>query len=436
MTEPPEREASAQTATSLTPRKSKETKQVLSDQRQAIVNETKRLASDEQDRQESAQTLAEMDALDDDFHALGESSSDPVDSAPAPHSEDVDGYETAKNIFSEQARTTAKDARQTTIRDLLSAALKRNNETESEIETLDIELWRNLDEPASLNWGRAQDPNNHKFHDPQIPEPGKFTAWTAQNIYFNDEYDGVDLILSAPRFPNDETPARLADALQHTQELRSRPDIEPDGVAAENMIGSLKGRTGYPDDPDALWVALKYDPSVDPGEIVQLTQILDGKPLHRLHLGVGPGWWRLILDCHGELTRLCPDYEINRIKQKFGGLVYDATIPSQCADQHQAARDIIDRCERRSRFICEETGYPGVLMEQTGSVATLNPKTAAPEWRVSTHSLLTTPEAIRECPGAIDRLLNDLFHDAAQELEARTAEHFTRLREDRNDNTD
>lgn len=404
---------------------------MLSDQRQAIVNEAKRL-SDEEDRQESAQIRAEMDALDDDFHALGESSSDPVDSAPAPHSEDVDGYETAKNILNEQGRTTAKDARQTTIRDLLSAALKRNNETESEIQTLEMDYGHNLDEPASLNWGRAQD----KFHDPQIPEPGRFTAWTAQNIYFNDEYDGVDLILSAPRFPNYETPARLADALQHTQELRSRPDIEPGCVAAENMIGSLKGRTGYPDDPDALWVALKYDPSVDPEEIVQLTQILDGKPLHRLHVGVGPGWWRLILDCHGELTRLCPDYEINRIKQKFGGLVYDATIPSQCNDQHQAARDIIDRYERRSRLICEQTGHPGVLMEQTGSVATLNPRTAAPEWRISTHSPLTTPEAISKCPGAIDRLLNDLFHDAAQEVEARTAAHFTRLREDRNDNTD
>lgn len=448
-----ERELSAQRyrdATSLTSEQIQKAKQMFSDQRQAIVNEAKRLASNEEDRQESAQILAEMDALDNDFHALGESSSDPVDSAPAPHSEDVDGYETAKNIFSEQGRTTAKDARPTTIRDLLCAALKRNNETESEIETLDIELWHNLDEPASLNWGRAQE-----FHDPQIPEPGKFTAWTAKNIYFNDEYDGVDLILSAPRFPNDYTPARLEDALQHTQEMRSRPDIEPDDVATANMIGSPKGPTGYPDDPDALWVALKYDPSVDPEEIVQLTQMLDidAKPRGDWHgtnteeaerlynylgiRGIGPGWWRLILDCHKELMRICPDYEINQVKQKLGGLKYYINSPFKCKDQQLSMQEIIDRYERRSRFVCEDTGHPGVLMEQTGSAATLNPRTAGPEWRVATHSSLTSPEKIKDCPGAIDRLLNDLFHDKDQEVETRTAKHFTHLRGDSdNENLD
>jgi len=435
-----ERELSAQRyrdATSLTPEQIQKAKQMLSVQRQAIVNEAKRLASNEEDRQESAQILAEMDALDNDFHALGESSSDPVDSAHAPHSEGVDGHETAKSIFSEQGRRTANDARHTTIRDLLRAALERNNETESEIETLEMDHGHNLDEPASLNWGRAQDPNNHQFHYPQIPEPGKFTAWTAQNIYFNDEYDGVDLILSAPRFPNDDTPARLTDALEHTQELLSRPDIEPEDVAAAKVIGSLKGRTGYPDDPDALWVALKYEPSVDPEEIVQLTQILDGKPLHRLRLGIGPGWWRLILDCHGELTRVCPDYEINQIKQKFGGLKFYATTPDHCEDRLEAVQEIIDRYERRSRFICEDTGHPGVLMEQTGSAATLNPRTAGPEWRVATHSSLTSPEKIMDCPGAIDRLLNDLFHDKDQEVETRTAKHFTHLRGDSdNENLD
>lgn len=232
------------------------------------------------------------------------------------------------------------------------------------------------------------------------------------------------------------TPEQIQKAKQVLSDQRQATVDEPEDVAAAQMIGRLKGRTGYPEGPDALWVAQKYDPSVDPEEIVQLTQILDGKPLHRLHFGIGPGWWRLILDCHKELMQICPDYQINRIKQKFGGLVYDATISSQCNDQHQATQDIIDRYEHRSRLICEETGYPGVLMEQTGSVATLNPRTAAPEWRVSTHSPLTTLEAIKECPGAIDRLLNDLFHDTAQKVEARTAEHFSRLRGNRDDNND
>lgn len=294
-------------ATSLTPEQIQKAKRVLSDQRQAIVNEAKRLASDEEDRQESAQILAEMDALDE-----------PLD-----------------------------------------------DDSESD-------------------------------HAPHPP----------------------------------------------------------------NMIGSLKGRSGYPDDPDALWVALKYDPSIDPEEIVHLTRILgemhaldgDAEPLGDwygtnpgeaerfydylgIH-GVGPGWWRLILDCHRELTQMCFDYQINQIKQKLGGLKYYVAIPDHCNHRREEIQKIIDRYERRSRFICEETGYPGVLMEQTGVVATLNPKTAAPEWRVSTHSPLTTPEAIKNCPGAIDRLLNDLFHDKDQEVEARTAEHFTRHREEQNDDTD
>ncbi|MFA7265461.1 MAG: hypothetical protein WC054_04030 [Candidatus Nanopelagicales bacterium] len=257
------------------------------------------------------------------------------------------------------------------------------------------------------------------------------------------------------------TPEQIQKAKQVLQEVRDglENDIESDGLAEARMIGSLKGWTGYPNDPDALWAALKYDPSVDPEEIVLLTRIL--AEMHALdsdtephddwdstitedaerfynYMGihsVGPGWWRLILDCHKELMGIDHYYEIGQIKQKLGGLKYYINSTVHNEDQRTSMQEIIDRCERRSRFICEQTGHPGVLMEQTGSVATLNPKTAPPEWRVSTLSPLTTQEAIKECPGAIDRLLNDLFHDTAQEVQARTAEHFTRLRGDRNDNT-
>lgn len=67
----------------------------------------------------------------------------------------------------------------------------------------------------------------------------------------------------------------------------------------------------------------------------------------------GPGWKQLILDCDRELAALDPEYTIDQIKEKFGGLRYYVTPSEGC--EHNLW-EIAERYERRSYSTCEACG--------------------------------------------------------------------------------
>ena len=96
------------------------------------------------------------------------------------------------------------------------------------------------------------------------------------------------------------------------------------------------------------------------------------------YVGVGRGWYQLIVDCDAELAAIDPGYQILQIKEKFGGLRY--YIQPSGSDQAIADQlnEITTRYEKLAQETCEDTGRPGVLMRSIGGwYRTLNPEYAA-----------------------------------------------------------
>jgi hypothetical protein len=83
-------------------------------------------------------------------------------------------------------------------------------------------------------------------------------------------------------------------------------------------------------------------------------------------LDVGPGWVPLVLECDKELSEIDPDYKIQQIKQKFGGLRYyilnsrtSETSEIDLDDMIDTMAKIISKYETLALETCEVTGAPG-----------------------------------------------------------------------------
>jgi hypothetical protein len=93
------------------------------------------------------------------------------------------------------------------------------------------------------------------------------------------------------------------------------------------------------------------------------------------YIEVDEGWYQLVLDCDKELSEIDPKYDLQQIKEKFGGLRYYFQ-PSDPAlrDEMDA---VVAKYEEIASRTCEATGGPGVLMKSVGSwFKTLNPEFA------------------------------------------------------------
>jgi hypothetical protein len=100
------------------------------------------------------------------------------------------------------------------------------------------------------------------------------------------------------------------------------------------------------------------------------------KPPYLPYIDVDEGWYQLVLDCDRELSEIDPKYDLQQIKEKFGGLRFyfqpsDPTL-----------RDVMDavvaKYEEIASRTCEATGENGVLMKSIGNwYKTLNPEFAA-----------------------------------------------------------
>lgn len=92
------------------------------------------------------------------------------------------------------------------------------------------------------------------------------------------------------------------------------------------------------------------------------------------HYGVdlegSDGWKKLVLEADSMLSFIDPDYKIQQVKQKFGGLrFYFGTEKSGV--EYSIMYAITEYIESRSRFVCEHCGEFGRLKEDRKWIMTL-----------------------------------------------------------------
>ena len=75
---------------------------------------------------------------------------------------------------------------------------------------------------------------------------------------------------------------------------------------------------------------------------------------------VGAGWWDVVEETHQKLLALDSGYQIDQIKQKFGGLRYYFS-PSQFDDGlvDEAMNKVVAEAEKKCSKLCEACGKPG-----------------------------------------------------------------------------
>lgn len=79
---------------------------------------------------------------------------------------------------------------------------------------------------------------------------------------------------------------------------------------------------------------------------------------------IQPGWANLVLDLHIALTKLCPDYRVGQIKEKFGSLRYYIFYVSRPEKVIATAiKLLIAGYEDLSSRTCETCGAPGELRD-------------------------------------------------------------------------
>jgi hypothetical protein len=76
----------------------------------------------------------------------------------------------------------------------------------------------------------------------------------------------------------------------------------------------------------------------------------------------GEGWHPLILKLHNTIAEIDPDYRVEQIKEKFGGLRYYVMTSEKLSDeQRRRVFELTDWAEAESTHICEVCGAPGTL---------------------------------------------------------------------------
>ena len=76
----------------------------------------------------------------------------------------------------------------------------------------------------------------------------------------------------------------------------------------------------------------------------------------------GPGWYDLIASVDLYIRSICPDYQIDQIKEKFGGLRYYYSLPEGVSDStREGVNSFVAVAEVLSFCTCESCGDEGKL---------------------------------------------------------------------------
>lgn len=102
------------------------------------------------------------------------------------------------------------------------------------------------------------------------------------------------------------------------------------------------------------------------------TQLPPEIPEPKIPGTVGKGWHNLVIDLHHQLKALVPDYELQQIKEKFGGLRYYTSFPNSVQqEKSDKFYALVEQYEAKSLGICELCGQEGFLVSNGGWFKTL-----------------------------------------------------------------
>lgn len=82
------------------------------------------------------------------------------------------------------------------------------------------------------------------------------------------------------------------------------------------------------------------------------------------YIEVDEGWYQLVLDCDEELSAIDPYYDLQQIKEKFGGLRYYFQPSNPSLREQMDA--VVAKYEQLASKTCEVTGKDGILMKSIG----------------------------------------------------------------------
>ncbi|MCF8590031.1 hypothetical protein [Gordonia liuliyuniae] len=98
----------------------------------------------------------------------------------------------------------------------------------------------------------------------------------------------------------------------------------------------------------------------DEGEYPELTPILRRIPEQwGRSIGVGPGWFPLLVDLDAALAAIDPDYVVHQVKEEAGEL--DVRFDTIHTERYQQMHALVRAAEQRASHLCEECGKTGVL---------------------------------------------------------------------------
>ncbi|MCR2825375.1 hypothetical protein [Microbacterium sp. zg.Y909] len=109
---------------------------------------------------------------------------------------------------------------------------------------------------------------------------------------------------------------------------------------------------------------------------MDLSPITARMPSHA-RIGIGPGWYGLLLALDKELAALAPDYVVWQVKQDGGGMDVVARLNGDLDEMSlRAFRAAIRDARKESLRTCEECGDYGWLVLDGTWYATLCPEHA------------------------------------------------------------
>lgn len=91
------------------------------------------------------------------------------------------------------------------------------------------------------------------------------------------------------------------------------------------------------------------------------------------------GWHPILVSLDKAMAEIDPDYTLEQVKEKFGGLRYYYQ-PSR-EDLREQLDDLVRMAESACADTCEVTGQPGYLMHKAGQYKTLSAYYIVEGWR-------------------------------------------------------
>lgn len=101
--------------------------------------------------------------------------------------------------------------------------------------------------------------------------------------------------------------------------------------------------------------------------------IVNHAPYATYRSSVGEGWFPIVEELHNVLVRIDPDYRVDQVKEKFGGLRYYFTPsfkPITDPSKYATMRYLVEYAEALAARTCDRCSRPSSLRDLGGWAVT------------------------------------------------------------------